>query len=195
MKSEDWFPTRIWFDDLQLDLNRLKYACLDLEKEDPVGVFKSNMQGWQSQNILSHRNVDQSLKDLLETAEKLANESPIREDMGCNRKFRLGNSWANINRKGHFNMPHKHPHSVLSACVYISCKDLDSKILFQSPKIHQESYEFDSHFDPSYLNHKTVHYDPIPARILFFPSWLIHFVEPNNYDDPRISIAMNFTTE
>ena len=194
MKSEDWFPTRIWFDDLQLDLNRLKYACLDLEKQDPVGVSKTNVNGWQSEDILSYKEVDKSLKDLLSFLEQIANNS-IREDMGCISKLAIANSWVNINRKGHSNRNHNHPDSVLSACIYISCKDKDSKIVFQTPKILQDSYENPSNFKDLPINYKTVHYDPIPARILFFPSWLIHFVEPNKYDDPRISIAINFTTE
>jgi len=197
MKSEDWFPTRIWFDDLQLDLNKLKYACLDLEREDPVGIAKSNKGGWQSENNLTNRksnsNTDKILQDLFKTIEKVVDESSIREEMGCPRKFILDNSWANINRKGDFNMSHTHPHSDLSACIYISCKDLQSKIGFNSPKIHQKSYEWD--YDKVHLNYETVYYDPIPGRILFFPSWLEHFAEPNNFDDPRISIAMNFHSD
>jgi uncharacterized protein (TIGR02466 family) len=193
MKSEDWFPTRIWFDDLQLDLNKLKYACLDLEREDPAGVAKSNRGGWQSQDNLS--NVDRSLKDLFETIEKVANESSIREEMGCTGKFRLDNKWVNISRQGDYNMPHSHPNSALSACIYISCEDSQSQICFQSPKVHQPSYDSGPDWDDVYLNHDTVRYDPIPSRILFFPSWLQHYVEPNNCYAPRISIAMNFVVE
>ena len=34
--------------------------------------------------------------------------------------------------------------------------------------------------------------DPIPGRIIMFPSWLWHAVEPNESNDIRISVSFNF---
>ena len=37
-----------------------------------------------------------------------------------------------------------------------------------------------------------VHVDPLEGRILMFPSWLWHCVEPNESNDIRISVSFNF---
>ena len=34
--------------------------------------------------------------------------------------------------------------------------------------------------------------DPIPGRIIMFPAWLWHSVEPNESNDIRISVSFNF---
>ena len=36
---------------------------------------------------------------------------------------------------------------------------------------------------------------PIPGRIIMFPAWLWHSVEPNKSDDIRISVSFNFIQE
>jgi uncharacterized protein (TIGR02466 family) len=36
---------------------------------------------------------------------------------------------------------------------------------------------------------------PIPGRIIMFPAWLWHAVEPNNSNDIRISVSFNFIQE
>ena len=35
-------------------------------------------------------------------------------------------------------------------------------------------------------------YDPLEGRILMFPAWLWHCVEPNESNDIRISVSFNF---
>ena len=44
---------------------------------------------------------------------------------------------------------------------------------------------------PSHL-WKEVHVDPLEGRILMFPSWLWHCVQPNKSNDIRISVSFNF---
>jgi uncharacterized protein (TIGR02466 family) len=44
---------------------------------------------------------------------------------------------------------------------------------------------------PSYL-WREVHYQPIAGRLIMFPSWLNHCVDPNQSDDIRISVSFNF---
>ena len=35
-------------------------------------------------------------------------------------------------------------------------------------------------------------YEPLEGRIIMFPSWLWHCVEPNESNDIRISVSFNF---
>ena len=37
--------------------------------------------------------------------------------------------------------------------------------------------------------------EPVPGRILIFPAWVWHGVEPNESNDIRISVSFNFTQE
>jgi uncharacterized protein (TIGR02466 family) len=39
---------------------------------------------------------------------------------------------------------------------------------------------------------REIHLEPIPGRIIMFPAWLWHCVEPNQSNDIRISISFNF---
>jgi uncharacterized protein (TIGR02466 family) len=44
---------------------------------------------------------------------------------------------------------------------------------------------------PSHL-WREVHYKPIAGRLIMFPSWLNHCVDPNESNDIRISVSFNF---
>ena len=35
-------------------------------------------------------------------------------------------------------------------------------------------------------------YEPIPGKLIMFPSWLVHSVDSNESNDIRISISFNF---
>ncbi len=39
---------------------------------------------------------------------------------------------------------------------------------------------------------REVHLDAVEGRIIMFPSWLWHCVEPNESNDIRISVSFNF---
>jgi len=39
---------------------------------------------------------------------------------------------------------------------------------------------------------REIYYDPIPGRMIMFPSWMWHKVEPNKSNDIRISVSFNF---
>jgi uncharacterized protein (TIGR02466 family) len=39
---------------------------------------------------------------------------------------------------------------------------------------------------------REAHYEPIAGRIIMFPAWLWHCVDPNESNDIRISVSFNF---
>ena len=39
---------------------------------------------------------------------------------------------------------------------------------------------------------REANYDPKPGRLIMFPSWLNHSLDPNNSNDIRISVSFNF---
>ena len=42
---------------------------------------------------------------------------------------------------------------------------------------------------------REVHLEPKEGRIIMFPAWLWHGVEPNESNDIRISVSFNFIQE
>ena len=107
--------------------------------------------------------------------------------------------WLNINKKGSFNPPHVHPGNIYSGCYYVSYPSNSGKIHFLDPRpqhrfcspniAHKEGanwYAGQNPYDSSVFT-----YDVSEGKVILFPSWLMHYVDPNPTDDLRISIAFN----
>jgi uncharacterized protein (TIGR02466 family) len=39
---------------------------------------------------------------------------------------------------------------------------------------------------------REVHFEPVAGRLIMFPAWLNHCVDPNQSNDIRISVSFNF---
>jgi uncharacterized protein (TIGR02466 family) len=39
---------------------------------------------------------------------------------------------------------------------------------------------------------RETNYEPIAGRLIMFPGWLVHCVDPNESNDIRISVSFNF---
>ena len=181
------FPTAVWHEDYNFDLDKLKKFCLDLEKEYP-NVIKSNVGGWQSDFInLQEKNV---LTDVLKKLNEDINLS-IKHDLRLNKDLKIVASWVNINRSGNYNTPHIHAKISLSGCFYISIPDQESNLSFIRPKTLQDSYECDLYNQFTDITTHTCEYTPIPNRAIFFPAWLYHSVNQHWHEEPRISVAFN----
>jgi len=105
----------------------------------------------------------------------------------------LGNMWANINPPGGMNRAHQHPNSLWSGVYYIkapkNCGNLKiddprSVASMSRPKQKEGSV-------PARLYRET-HYEPKAGRLIMFPAWLMHCVDPNESNDIRISVSFNF---
>jgi hypothetical protein len=44
---------------------------------------------------------------------------------------------------------------------------------------------------PGYFNANKWHIEPEPGKLIIFPSWLMHYVEDNNSQEDRLSMAFN----
>lgn len=107
--------------------------------------------------------------------------------------------WLNVNKTGGYNPPHIHPDRHYSGTYYIHTPkgsgninflDPRSAHRFSSPEPDSESetngYAVKNKYDAS------VHtYEPEEGKLVIFPSWLMHYVDPNPTDKTRISLAFN----
>jgi hypothetical protein len=101
--------------------------------------------------------------------------------------------WANINPPGGYNRTHIHPNSLWSGvyyvktpknCGHLKLEDPRSVALMTRPR--QVPGE-----QPQRL-WREVHYEPVCRKIIMFPAWLNHCVDPNQSNEIRISVSFNF---
>jgi uncharacterized protein (TIGR02466 family) len=164
-----------------------KYAYYLRAKSD--GVTKSNVRGWQSDE-LSEPNLE--IGNLVDAV--IENLKPMHTEFGLKEDYRmqLGNLWININNKSSFNRPHRHPESTVSGVYYVSVPKDSGNIVFNHPAVVQ-SYHINASTlkNTNSINASTWHLTPESGLLIMFPSWLEHYVEPSNSDEDRISIAFN----
>ena len=107
--------------------------------------------------------------------------------------------WLNINSKGNFNPPHAHPGNDYSGVYYVSFPENSGFIHFVDPRPqhrfsspnpksneNENWYRSDNPYDTSLFTYKIKE-----GKIVIFPSWLTHYVDPNPTDSLRISMPFN----
>ena len=186
MKKNLLWPTEIYsFNSNTIDNNKVKERILEKEKGESSRSI-SNVGGWQSEDTILEEEVFSEIKDFLfECVSSIKNELYI-DDVD----FLLAQSWANVNRNGHYNINHDHGGSQWS-CAYYVIETYTAPLYFIDPRVR-------IYMDNSNLFLKNKYYNTLgseksmPGEVIFFPSWLEHAVAKNSTDNPRISISCNF---
>ena len=98
--------------------------------------------------------------------------------------------WFNIYRKGDYQEYHSHNPYLLSAIYYLKTPNEGSKLHLRNP--------FDDMIAPNYTEHNTDNamsmvIQPEDGMFIIFRSHLQHCVEKHMDDEPRISLAYNFS--
>ena len=98
--------------------------------------------------------------------------------------------WFNIYRKGDYQEYHSHNPYLLSAIYYLKTPNEGSKLHLRNP--------FDDMILPNYTEHNTDNamsmvIQPEDGMFIIFRSHLRHCVEKHMDDEPRISLAYNFS--
>jgi len=185
IKSLLW-PTELYsFNNENIDNDKIKEIILGKEKIE-LSRKVSNKGGWQSYDSLLEEKDFFEIKDFLfECAES------IRGDMYQEGiKLHMASSWANVNRKGDYNLSHIHSNSFWS-CVYYVTKTYKAPIYFLDPRERSGMFAEMGGENNKYNN--ILELEKYQSRqTLFFPSWLKHGVPKNLTDSPRISISCNF---
>jgi uncharacterized protein (TIGR02466 family) len=187
MIKEQFFPTTIYGHDIQLDNNFLANEIVAWSKKNP-GVKKTNVNGWHSETNMHEL---PQFKPLVDELFKM--QYQVFKEEWLDREPRLGNMWANINYQGGYNKPHIHPNSLFSGVYYVHAQPNSGKLVCNDPRpgIQTVMPIRKPGKPPKHLWRET-HIDPKPGRIIMFPAWLWHCVEPNQSNDIRISVSFNF---
>ena len=187
MIREEFFPTNVYGKDIQLDNNKLAQDIINWSNQDP-GVAKTNVKGWHSTTDMASKPEYQPLVNELMIMSK-----DIFKEEWLDREPVLGNMWANINPKEGSNQPHIHPNSLFSGVYYVKSNPQAGRLKIYDPRpgiqmvmpIRKEGQP------PKHL-WRDANLDPVTGRVIMFPAWLWHAVEPNQSDELRISVSFNF---
>ena len=186
MKKNLLWPTEIYsFKNEIIDNVKIKEIFLEKEKSE-LSRSISNIGEWQSEDSILEENDFSEIKDfLLKCVSSIKNEI-YRDDV----KILLAQSWANVNRFGHYNLNHVHGNSHWS-CAYYVTETYTAPLYFIDPRVR-------INMDVSHFFLKNKYFNTLgseksmPGEVIFFPSWLEHAVAKNSTDNPRISISCNF---
>ena len=101
--------------------------------------------------------------------------------------------WANVNRYRDYNTSHIHTGTDWSFVYYVKVPKDSGNLVLVDPRIRKRSSESEGIYE-TYDNpftHDLYVLTPLPGTLVFFPSYLEHYVEGNSNDIPRISISGN----
>ena len=186
MKKNLLWPTEIYsFKNEIIDNVKIKEIFLEKEKSE-LSRSISNIGGWQSEDSILEENDFSEIKDfLLKCVSSIKNEI-YRDDV----KILLAQSWANVNRFGHYNLNHVHGNSHWS-CSYYVTETYKAPLYFSDPRV-RKSMDNSQYLLKNKCSDRLGSEKSMPGEVIFFPSWLEHAVAKNSTDNPRISISCNF---
>jgi uncharacterized protein (TIGR02466 family) len=207
--SEDSFSGELYFPTMVFNIavsekDALNEYLLDLiyaERErDQKGIERSNFRklgGWHSHNNLHREDAYKPLTDRVHQAgRRISRQLGYHPD----KHLKVGTMWSIINAPGSSNKAHIHPGSHWSGVYYVHAPENAGDIEFTDPRtshvMNQPSFEPKK--QRSKENWTKVRFTPKAGKMLIFPSWLYHGVDPNmsektGNDGERVIISFNMS--
>ena len=158
------------------------------------GAQKSNRGGWHSEG-----NLFEEEASCFRTVRALAEEAVFAGNARIGAKARREDlslkifAWMNANPQGGFNAPHSHPGAHWSGVYYVAQPEVtvgnSGMIEFIDPRTDLPNWRI---LGASAFKLKKK-LRPEPGEMILFPSYLVHWVYPNESEEERVSIAFNAT--
>lgn len=173
-------------------LNEELLAAIDVRRKTEEGVKVSNEFGWHSRNDLFVRPEPPFRKIARYITNALL--ATIRQttpgfDLAVHDVE--GEGWTNVSGKGAFNTPHAHGEYLWSGVYYVSAPESSlarsGMLEFIDPR---RGANVGGNLRPAIFSPK-FQIKPRSGLMLIFPSYLLHWVYPNQEESPRVSIAFN----
>jgi uncharacterized protein (TIGR02466 family) len=188
------FPTPIfWFrvpDAAALNTDLVKDAqAMRVASE---GMKRSNQKGWHSETDLFRR-PEASFKCLIRSIGEALHSvtKSVAPKFAMEGRQMATEGWVNISDKGAYNTPHRHPGFTWSGCYYVQVPEnpqgRSGLIEFIDPRGGDGRQTLD---DCDAFSSK-IQQRPQAGMLVIFPSYLVHWVYPNEEAEQRISIAFN----
>lgn len=167
-------------------------AMLEELRLIPSGRKRSSVGGWRSEGNLFDVEVA-AVRRLADAAVACSfdflRSCGVRFDEAAHTGRLVG--WANINGRGHYNAPHRHCGHDLSGCFYLAqpAVTTDATGVIEFLDQRNLSPQVERFGGPVFATSYALR--PEPGQIVIFPSFLTHWVRPNQSDEERIVIAWN----
>ena len=163
----------------------LKSACLKI-MNDEKSEQRSNRGGYQSSNIVDHKDFKKLKFSIEFAANKFAKNIGLKDNLKCDTL------WININGYKDYNVLHSHPKCVFSGVYYISVPENSGRLEFYSPNFEGIEYDWNNIVEKNLANSSIINFSLKDNLLILFPSFIKHMVEPNmNETEKRISVAFN----
>ena len=199
--SEFLFPRQVIISkDLQYSSYKeelIKY-CLNKKNEDPTGQKFTNINSWQSDEILYDQLLCNVFRERIKTnvSSSIKKELKLFDNVGVN----IIRMWIQISQKNSFNITHNHPFCHYSGVFYVkTSNDLSCGSLCFHPYSNANEYQSLIFSEEEFLDKNNMNcsktYIPIEGTTILFPSGLRHSVQLNNTNSDRISIAFDILFE
>jgi uncharacterized protein (TIGR02466 family) len=177
-------------DHARLDAD-LVAAADELRARSP-GLQRSNQKGWHSDADLMARREPAfvEMRGLIADAVRQATALVAPGFDFATAAFQA-EAWINVSPRHAFNAPHDHPGWAWSGSYYVALPPQDTPrggtIEFFDPRTNVRAMTIDG----ADCFASKVAVTPQPGMLLIFPSYLRHFVYPNEGECDRISLAFN----
>jgi uncharacterized protein (TIGR02466 family) len=158
------------------------------------GVSKSNRGGWHSEG-----NLFDDLAEPIQTLRRAALLSVMEATRSVSSKVDPASletkifAWMNMSPTGGFNAPHTHPGAHWSGVYYVRQPKVDSgnsgMIEFIDPRSDLPGWRILQ--AKAFRSKRKVR--PEAGEIVLFPSYLMHWVYPNETGGERVTVAFNAT--
>lgn len=189
MRLEKWFPTVFYYGLYpNININDLEKLSYNIRNND-VG------RQWTNQNSYQSNDLDLKLLEL-QSLIKTANENflVLHKELGFKDELIpiIDNMWININPPGGMSKLHKHVDNILSGTFYVKCPKDCGQLVFPNPVANAQYHFHQKHLKEYNQNNSLFcHQVPQPGKMIVFPSYAEHYVEPNLSKEDRISISFN----
>ena len=185
------FPTPVWTIQLEnyKSVNELMYRYIKTQQEnDEIGINKSNVKGWHSQDFdLNNNDIQKFINFILPGIEQVISDMDWEKSK---QTAKINNMWAIINTGGSGNLRHQHGNSTISGAYYVRAPINSGDIVFYDPR-PAPVYSHPNVVNPNILNAEVNSISPKEGALVLFPSYLDHSVNENLSDNERIVISFN----
>lgn len=179
------------------DLNAGLSAAIMARETAERGVLRSNIGGWHSTPDLLTWD-DPHVAEFKARLTRYAGDltALILPEAAPDRRMEMQtNAWANVSRDGDYNNVHDHPGAHWSGVYYVAAgtpapgsNPHNAMLELLDPRVGVNMLPLPgSIFEGRYL------ISPLPGLMVFFPSWLKHFVHPFRGEGARVSISWNIS--
>jgi len=182
MQLLDYLPTTIAEADLNIPQDKI-LSYINHIKLQNIHSHPSGLAYTENQSLLKDSIFLDLKNTILDLSRNYLNSiEQIFEDI------QISSSWAIICPPNSKSGTHKHANSYISGCFYLT---EGSPIIFSNPLTNL--WHFTNNLDipaTTFRGSQYTSFTPSSGKLLLFPSWLYHEIQPNNTSE-RISLAFN----